>query len=148
MTSQVRDLVPVRVKRGSLQETFDQVAIHLALQGCKSTSVFKVTGADRTKRQCAYRGDNGCKCAAGVLIPDEQYRPELEGASATVVFEGFESIRRGTGSPWIFLIDGLQNAHDNSGTGEGLVEKLRLAAFEAGIDDSIINILGFPAVWA
>lgn len=27
---------------------------------------------------CAYRGNNGKKCAAGLLIPDEKYEPEFE----------------------------------------------------------------------
>ena len=27
---------------------------------------------------CMYRGDNGCKCAIGHLIPDENYKPSLE----------------------------------------------------------------------
>lgn len=26
----------------------------------------------------AYRGENGAKCAAGLLIPDEEYRPSME----------------------------------------------------------------------
>lgn len=29
---------------------------------------------------CAYRGDNGCKCAAGWLIPDEEYDFRREGS--------------------------------------------------------------------
>lgn len=28
---------------------------------------------------CRYRGDNGAKCAVGVLIPDERYEPRFEG---------------------------------------------------------------------
>lgn len=27
---------------------------------------------------CAYRGENGAKCAAGCLIPDESYNEEME----------------------------------------------------------------------
>ena len=32
---------------------------------------------------CCYRGPNGAKCAVGVLIPDELYRPEMEDWSVT-----------------------------------------------------------------
>jgi hypothetical protein len=28
--------------------------------------------------QCQYRGPNARKCAAGILIPDDRYRPEME----------------------------------------------------------------------
>jgi len=28
---------------------------------------------------CVYRGENGMKCAAGILIPDDQYNPKMEG---------------------------------------------------------------------
>jgi hypothetical protein len=33
--------------------------------------------------RCAYRGPNGMKCAAGHLIPDEQYSPKMEGWSVS-----------------------------------------------------------------
>lgn len=34
-----------------------------------------------TYPRCAYRGVYGLKCAAGCLIPDEEYSPEMEGSS-------------------------------------------------------------------
>ena len=52
------------------QETFDTVARHLLAQGCRS-----VNG----EGNCQYRGTDGTKCAAGVLIPDEDYSPDMEG---------------------------------------------------------------------
>lgn len=51
------------------QEVFDQVVRHLRKQGCQS----------RENGMCQYRGPEGRKCAAGILIPDSKYRPELEG---------------------------------------------------------------------
>lgn len=30
---------------------------------------------------CMYKGPNGERCAAGLLIPDEKYKPEMEGKS-------------------------------------------------------------------
>lgn len=50
------------------QETFDIVVSALRIQGCKS----------RKGLRCAYRGNNGLKCAVGHLIPDEDYSAEFE----------------------------------------------------------------------
>lgn len=36
-----------------------------------------------TYARCAYRGENGMKCALGHCIPDEQYKPYFEGLTAT-----------------------------------------------------------------
>lgn len=51
------------------QEIFDTVARHLLTQGKKSIGV---------EGGCAYRGKEGCKCAAGCLIPDDLYDPRFE----------------------------------------------------------------------
>ena len=47
------------------QEIFNTVVTHLRQQNCRSVSASGV---------CLYRGPNGTKCAAGVLIPDELFR--------------------------------------------------------------------------
>jgi hypothetical protein len=52
------------------QETFDTVARHLLTQGEKS----EIDGVG-----CAYFGQEGRRCAAGVLIPEDKYDPEFEG---------------------------------------------------------------------
>jgi hypothetical protein len=52
----------------TLQEIFNIVSAHLLNQGQKSVS----------NGICMYRGPNGLKCAAGCLIPDEEYNPEFE----------------------------------------------------------------------
>lgn len=51
------------------QAVFNTVAEHLLRQGRKSLDNFA----------CAYRGENGAKCAVGVVIPDTLYEPEIEG---------------------------------------------------------------------
>lgn len=52
------------------QEIFDKVAIHLLTQNKKSI---------RTEDQvCVYRAEDGCKCAAGVLIPEDKYDHSME----------------------------------------------------------------------
>jgi hypothetical protein len=55
------------------QEIFDKVATHLLAQGKPSFTRFG---------GCQYRGPNGAKCAAGVLIPDDLYDPGYEGDAA------------------------------------------------------------------
>jgi len=51
------------------QEVFNTVVAHLRAQGKQSLS------KDGT---CAYRGEDGLKCAAGILIEDNEYVPEME----------------------------------------------------------------------
>lgn len=51
------------------QEIFDKVKSHLLSQGKKSFQGIS----------CAYRGDDGLKCAIGCLISDENYSSSLEG---------------------------------------------------------------------
>jgi len=55
------------------QELFDIVFKHLMSQSAKSMMV--VEGGF----SCAYRGKDGLKCGIGILIPDEDYREDMEG---------------------------------------------------------------------
>ncbi|MDX1964335.1 MAG: hypothetical protein SFX18_14375 [Pirellulales bacterium] len=71
------------------QETFDIVYRHLLTQGQKSIS--RVVGSENFGK-CAYRGADGAKCAAGVLIPDEAYKPSYEGHSVAVLSDVFEQL--------------------------------------------------------
>lgn len=50
-------------------EIIDYVAGKLKEQGCKSLS---------EEGRCAYRGENGTKCAVGFLIPEESYRLKFD----------------------------------------------------------------------
>ena len=59
-------------------EQFDLVAKHLLTQGSQSLA------ADG--RSCMYRGENGTKCAIGVVIADEFYDPSFEGASVCILY--------------------------------------------------------------
>jgi hypothetical protein len=56
------------------QETFDRVAAHLLAQGRTAEMVDPLDG----ETLCAYRTPDGLKCAAGCLIPDELYTPDME----------------------------------------------------------------------
>ena len=51
------------------QEFFDKTLAHLKQQGVRSAQTAR----------CLYRGPNGTKCAIGFHIPDELYKPEMEG---------------------------------------------------------------------
>ena len=55
------------------QETFDTVAKHLLTQNAKANGE-GFCGATT----CMYRAPDGKQCAAGCLIPDDRYTPELE----------------------------------------------------------------------
>jgi hypothetical protein len=69
---------------------------------------------------CAYRGDNGRKCAAGIWIPDDHYFPTLEG----MLVDGTSGIVR-LENPLrlalslkqddeLLLLSQLQRAHDRA----------------------------------
>lgn len=67
---------------GTLQEIFDKIASHLIKQNQRSY-------CDKMSN-CVYRGPNGLKCAAGILIPDEEYKPEFEKQTwRNLVSDGF-----------------------------------------------------------
>jgi hypothetical protein len=84
------------------QEIFDTVVTHLFKQKHRA---FGLTG-------CLYRTPSGEKCAAGVLIPDEYYKPEMEK-------KYINTIPRDWLPTWFFdgknlsLIQALQGVHDN-----------------------------------
>lgn len=85
------------------QLVFDTVAEHLLKQGKKSFYV-----DNKNVKVCAYRGDGGLKCAAGCLIPDEQYDSSIESVGWRKLAE------RGVVSyNCCPLIDDLQDIHDS-----------------------------------
>ena len=88
------------------QEIFDFVKNYLSEQGRKS-----VYGTD-----CAYRGPDGTKCAAGCLIKDELYSEDMEGKSCdyTKIFNAIVKSIKPTDKDAFFLIRDLQIAHDNA----------------------------------
>lgn len=51
------------------QQVFDQVAVHLLLQRQRSLA---------SQDMCAYRGEDGLKCAAGCLIGDDEYQSWMD----------------------------------------------------------------------
>ena len=78
------------------QEVFDQVYIHLLTQNKKS----------RDRTTCLYRY-NGLKCAAGCLISDNEYQPEMEGRNWYLLYTNFNITNNHHN-----LINDLQIIHD------------------------------------
>lgn len=83
------------------QEVFDYVCTHLRKQNQKS----RIQLPDG-KFICAYRGDNGHKCAVGCVITDEQYMSVME-SSNMLMFLWIPIIQSHKG-----LLQELQTAHD------------------------------------
>lgn len=82
------------------QEIFDKVSKHLLTQNAKAL------GADN---KCKYRNPTGLKCAAGCLIPDNDYDPKME-RKFVREFDYFANC--GYSKKEIDLISELQQIHD------------------------------------
>lgn len=81
-----------------LQQIFDTVVNHLRKQGRKC----EIGGT------CMYRGLDGQKCAAGILIPDSAYLSDMEGRRVEeLVYFQFKYSKQE-----LELIGELQKIHD------------------------------------
>ena len=90
------------------QEIFDKVATHLIAQGKQSLGSREDTHA----KGCAYRGDDGTMCAAGCLIPGDEYKPDFEGIPWNSIAKDiptFANAPQGVHD----LITSLQGVHDD-----------------------------------
>jgi hypothetical protein len=106
------------------QEVFDLVATGLLKQNRKSTDDFG---------GCFYRGKDSCKCAAGLLIPDEYYRSGLEGCSwHLLIKKGMVPSQHGA------LIARLQVIHDTLDTEQWRHALIEFAA-DCGLDDAVCH---------
>jgi hypothetical protein len=102
------------------QEVFDTAVNALRKQGSQSVarnadgSVKMVSWSSSTP-VCLYRSADGKKCAAGHLIQDEEYSPEMEGKNITDVLFGdnvFSLTMKERLGPHQSLIYELQREHD------------------------------------
>lgn len=91
----------------NLQETFDTVVNHLRSQNGKS----RILTTDR--EICLYRSPEGLKCAAGCLIPDEYYVPEMERNGWGDVVLCFDLPDHLKDSDSVDLVSLLQFVHDH-----------------------------------
>lgn len=94
--------------RGSVElmtslEIIDRVTKHLLCQGVPSETAYE---------SCAYRGEEGRKCAVGVLIPDDEYKSYWDirfGTKIEVVKSKCPSLR----GMDLQLLKELQEIHDS-----------------------------------
>ncbi len=124
------------------QEIFNQAYLGLKSQGFQKSMN---TGVDGIGISCAYRGENGLKCAVGHLLQDEEYDSLYEGTSVdglcrgTFVNEEFSEELNNKRKAFInrinlsddesadgdaAFLDFLQSAHDNSVDSVDMQERL------------------------
>ena len=119
------------------QEIFDKVASHLITQGVQAKYLPHSDGYP----SCAYRGENDTMCAAGCLIPDEEYNPEFEGMPWEDIGRAIPSLASLTDKDHA-LISSLQYVHDNDSSWHNidiLKEKLRNEARTYKLSSDILN---------
>ena len=87
------------LSKATAQEVFDYVTSNLIKQGRKSETDIGM---------CKYRGPGGLKCAAGWLLSDEFYSPEMEYRNWSEIVEEFHVTDNHR-----HLIMELQDIHDN-----------------------------------
>lgn len=93
------------------QEAFDYIVSNLIKQGGPSLMVFPTQDGSGEKLSCAYRGQGGRRCAGGWLIPDEAYKPGMEGLDVGRVIQAnnIPMLKKFNG-----IASDLQDAHDSS----------------------------------
>jgi hypothetical protein len=96
------------------QEMFDKVVTTLFKQGKRSVMPRRARTPAGTgmKQDCAYRGEGGVRCAAGVLIHDEHYTPALELEAPDDPRVSSALMSSGIHEGQISLVMDLQYAHD------------------------------------
>lgn len=95
------------LKDATAQQVFDQVAAHLLKQNEQSRN------EDDSK--CMYRGVGGLICAAGCLISDEEYSPDMDVGSSVGGGSWGSMVAAGTvPEHHSYLITQLQRIHDSS----------------------------------
>jgi hypothetical protein len=91
-------------KKSALQDAFDKIWNWFI----KGQNPKCVDGAG----DCLYRGAGGMRCAAGVLIADEDYKAEFEGMQVQMIIWQVPSLQPYSGLDTELLV--LQEMHDNA----------------------------------
>ncbi len=115
--------------QATAQEVFEQSARHLLAQKEKSIC------EDELWRDCAYKGSEGKKCAAGCFISDEEYKKDFEHQTWSELVE-----EQKAPSEHHSLIWDLQVVHDNSKVEDWKAELIVLGK-EWGLNTDFINEL-------
>ena len=95
-----------------MQAIFDKIVNHLLSQNKRS-----VRHHSYDAQQCAYRGNDGLKCAIGCLIEDDNYSSELESLSVNTYAVKYALIKSGINTESHTLMSMLgfcQNMHDSN----------------------------------
>lgn len=93
------------------QDLFDFIVERLIVQGKKSLNTHPC------EVNCAYRGDNNTRCAAGMVIKDEYYLKSIEGKSVAQD-EVFELVEKSLPNVELadtdlrIILQDLQDIHD------------------------------------
>lgn len=121
------------------QEIFDKVVAGLASQG------FERSVDAESPHRCMYRGAEGRRCAAGWLIPDEQYRAGLE--KLPVVSAAVCGVLVGlVGEENILFVQALQDVHDNGRTPLSMQDNLRNVAGRYSLElPEVLRLVDEPA---
>lgn len=85
------------------QEIFDTVAQHLLTQNSRAID---------TGGLCSYRAPDGKKCAVGILIPDNSYKPHFEGFSVSALIS--HNLLPDFSTEQSTLLFSLQRIHDTA----------------------------------
>jgi len=89
------------------QEIFNKVWDHFIVnKGKRSMSP--------SGKSCRYRGEDGGRCAVGILIPDEMYSSEIEGSRVHCLDINSNDIYQYLGKDNMLFLDSLQCVHDES----------------------------------
>lgn len=111
----------------SEQETFNMIVAGLRAQEWRKSSA----GRDGFGVVvCKYRGPNGLKCAAGHLIPDEQYSPDMEGGCVDELVRLVPALRLHNTA----LVVQCQVLHDGSESPEDMEARFKLLAARFGLE--------------
>lgn len=89
------------------QEMFNVVCIGILAQGKASTEKNK-----DGYNECKYRAADGSKCALGLLIPDEDYKPEMETKNYLALKQNKLLPDWLSRSETAMLLQRMQSAHD------------------------------------
>ena len=93
------------------QEIFDTVLFGLRKQGHASKS---------GEGHCSYRGKDGAMCAAGLLIKDKHYSPQIEGDMVEDPLVQSVLLESGVSACHIEFVSHLQTAHDHELDEDGM----------------------------
>jgi hypothetical protein len=121
------------------QEVFNKVARHLILQNKQSTGIYKdIDGGG--KFGCMYRGDNGLMCAAGCVIPDELYSPDIENTCFSALCYSDARYQELFNNESVRLVTDLQIIHDGKFcTSDEWPARLEELALEYKLDGRVIE---------